>query len=156
MTMATSYLFFIVSLAALVMAVAVAVLAWMVLAMRKRMNAIFGGAHSSGELADHMLQRMARAEAMLEEIEPRLGVLEHTAETTLRKVGFLRFNPFQDTGGDNSFVIVLLDGEDNGVMMSSLYMRDGTRLYAKSVERGAVRSSLSEEEQGVLDDAMRK
>ncbi len=131
-------------------------LGWLVLEMRRRLARVLGGAHSSEDLTNDMLQRMMRAETKIETMEPRLFAAEEIARVTVQKVGFLRFNPFQDTGGDNSFIIALLDAEDNGFILSSLYMREGTRLYAKAVERGSVRSPLSDEEQEVLNETMQK
>ncbi|MFY9463228.1 MAG: DUF4446 family protein [Candidatus Sungiibacteriota bacterium] len=132
------------------------VLGWMVFEMRTRLFRVLGGAHSSGDLTNDLLQRMMRIEHQMETIEPRMIAAEAIAQRAVQKVGFLRFNPFQDTGGDNSFIIVLLDGENTGVMVSSLYMREGTRLYAKAVERGSVRAPLSDEEQKVFTETIEK
>ena len=90
----------------------------------------------------------------MEEMAPRLATAEATAVTSIQKVGFVRFNPFQDTGGDNSFSVALLDQKNDGVLLSSLYMRDGTRLYAKEVKNGTTRTPLSDEEAEVLKDAL--
>ena len=51
----------------------------------------------------------------------------------LQKVSLVRFNPFSDTGGNQSFAIALLDGRGDGVVFSSLHGREGTRVYGKSV-----------------------
>lgn len=132
------------------------VLGWQVREIRRRLARVLGGAHSSGDLTNDLLQRTMRAEMKIGAMEPRLFAVEEIARVSVQKVGFLRFNPFQDTGGDNSFIIALLDAENNGFILSSLYMREGTRLYAKAVERGSVRSPLSDEEQKVLDSTIQK
>ena len=75
---------------------------------------------------------------------------------SVQKVGFLRFNPFQDTGGDNSFALALLDRENNGVILSSFYTREGVRIYAKQIENGASRQALSDEEKKVLEEALNR
>lgn len=68
-----------------------------------------------------------------------------------QKVGLLRFNPFRDTGGDQSFILSILDGKDNGIVISSLHSRSGTRWYAKKVSGGlGVEHALSEEEQQAI------
>lgn len=152
MNFGSQYLFFI--LAAVVIA-GFGVLGWMIARLQKKLKMLFGNTeHTSGDALHDALRRIMRTEATLESMEPRLGALEAIGAMSVQKVGFLRFNPFQDTGGDNSFIIVLLDHADNGFILSSLYMREGTRLYAKAVERGAVRSPLSDEEQKVLEEAM--
>lgn len=65
----------------------------------------------------------------------------------LHKVGVIRFNPFKDVGGDQSFSIALLDGDNSGVTISSLFTREGTRVYAKPIVRGQSKKyPLTEEE----------
>ena len=72
----------------------------------------------------------------------------------IQKVGLLRFNPFKDTGGDQSFILSLVNGKDTGVIISGLYSRSGTRWYAKRVVGGkSVDHELSEEEKKALKEA---
>lgn len=72
----------------------------------------------------------------------------------IQKIGLVRFNPFKDTGGDQSFILSLIDGNDTGVIISGLYSRSGTRWYAKRVVEGkAVDHELSEEERKALKEA---
>lgn len=72
----------------------------------------------------------------------------------IQKVGLVRFNPFKDTGGDQSFILSLIDGKDTGVIISGLYSRSGTRWYAKKVTNGkGVEHELSEEEKKALKEA---
>lgn len=54
----------------------------------------------------------------------------------IQKVGLVRFNPFAETGGNQSFSLAVLDEHDNGFVISSLHSREATRLYAKSVKKG--------------------
>lgn len=69
----------------------------------------------------------------------------------IQKIGLLRFNPFRDTGGDQSFILSLLDGTDTGVIISGLYSRSGTRWYAKRVVKGkGLEHELSDEEKTSL------
>lgn len=74
----------------------------------------------------------------------------------LQRVGFSRYNPFTDTGGDQSFSLSLLDENGDGVVISSLHSRENTRLYAKKVELGKVQDqALSKEEQSVIKEALK-
>jgi len=71
----------------------------------------------------------------------------------IQKIGLVRFNPFKDTGGDQSFILSLVDGNDTGVIISGLYARSGTRWYAKKVIKGkSVEHELSEEEKKALKE----
>ena len=75
----------------------------------------------------------------------------------VQRIGLLRFNPFKDTGGDQSFILSLCDANNTGVVISGLYSRSGTRWYTKRVVDGkAVEHELSEEEKSVLKTAGKK
>ena len=108
------------------------------------------------DITHGLMRRIARLEAKGEETDPRLSVLERIATSSIQKVGFIRFNPFQDTGGDNSFMLILLDRNDTGVLLSSLYMREGARLYAKSIENGKAKHVLSAEEHKLLEETLQR
>ncbi len=80
--------------------------------------------------------------------------LEKEGLLHIQKVGLLRFNPFKDTGGDQSFILALLDANSTGVIISSLHTRSGTRWYAKNVVKGkGVDYELSSEETQALKSA---
>jgi hypothetical protein len=69
----------------------------------------------------------------------------------LNHLTLTRFNPFGEIGGDQSFILCLLDNTDSGVIITSLHNRDYTRVYAKSILRGKVdNSALSAEEKAAL------
>ena len=63
------------------------------------------------------------------------GLIEQQKESKshFQKHSLIRFNPFEDSGGDQSFTVTFLDGQNNGVVLSSLHSRQGTRIYAKGV-----------------------
>lgn len=81
--------------------------------------------------------------------EFRLENLKHT-----QKLALLRYNPYGDTGGEQSFSLVLLDGKDNGVVLTSLHTRAGTRIYAKQINKSKSELSLSKEEDQTLKQAL--
>ena len=72
-----------------------------------------------------------------------------------QKYALIRFNPFEDTGGDQSFVVALLDGQDSGVVISSMHTRAGTRVYAKEVvgAKPAAAHQFSKEERQAVEKA---
>jgi len=79
------------------------------------------------------------------------------ADTGLRHavqhVGLVRFNPFDDTGGKQSFALALLDGGADGIVLSSLHSRTATRVYVKAIMAGRSEAPLSQEEVAALRDA---
>jgi hypothetical protein len=68
----------------------------------------------------------------------------------------IRFNPFNDIGGDQSFVLALLDENNNGFVLTSLHNRENTRIYAKSVKNGEGDNiTLSSDEKSAILKAMK-
>jgi hypothetical protein len=80
--------------------------------------------------------------------------LESVCERTIQKTGIVRFNPFKEIGGNQSFVIALLDDKNNGFVISSLFVKEGNRVYAKAVNNGKSDHSLSEEEVEAINKAV--
>ena len=74
----------------------------------------------------------------------------------VQRVAVKRFNPFGDTGSDQSFSLALLSEKGDGVVLSSLHGRSGTRVYAKPVRLAKQDSyELSVEEEDVIKEAMK-
>lgn len=90
----------------------------------------------------------------VDDLAARSAVLEATQRMAVQRVGLVRFNPFEDTGGNQSFALAMLDAHTNGVVISSLHSRNGTRLYAKAVVAGKADTALSEEETLALKQAL--
>jgi hypothetical protein len=84
-------------------------------------------------------ERMSAMEAMHARIDER-------TRRSLQHIGMVRYNPFDDTGSDQSFAIALLDDRRDGVVISSLHGRANTRIFAKPVADGASAHNLSDEE----------
>ena len=67
------------------------------------------------------------------------------------KIGLNRFNPFSDLGGNQSFILCLLDNTNSGVIITSLHNRDRTRVYSKPIKNGnGLKTPLSPEEKKTL------
>ncbi len=71
----------------------------------------------------------------------------------VQKIGLVRFNPFNETGGDQSFSLSLLDKKDDGFVITCLHTRDRTRVYAKPIAKGKSEYELSREEEKALKKA---
>ena len=80
--------------------------------------------------------------------------LERAGQAAIQRVGVVRFNPFTDTGGDQSFAIALLDALGNGLVLSSLHGRADTRVFAKHVRGGRSKHQLSTEEEDAIRQAL--
>ncbi|BCX14610.1 MAG: hypothetical protein KatS3mg088_293 [Patescibacteria group bacterium] len=73
-----------------------------------------------------------------------------------QKLGLVRFNPFNETGGDHSFSLSLLDGKNNGLVMTGLHTRERTRLYVKPIKALKSEYELSTEEEKAINKAIGK
>lgn len=80
---------------------------------------------------------------------------EEENSTYMQKYGFVRFNPFNDMGGDHSFCLALLDGHHTGFILTGLHTRDRTRVYVKYIKRGKSEYDLSKEERKALETALK-
>lgn len=108
-----------------------------------------GGATDGGSLRDVLDGYAGRVSAVgqrLEEVNRLQALLEDRTRSSLRHIGMVRFNPFDDTGSDQSFAIALLDDARDGVVVSSLHGRTNSRVFAKPVEAGSSAHTLSGEE----------
>lgn len=102
------------------------------------------------------LERVRQVVRDVDVVSSRTAVLERDLLGTLGRVGIVRFNPFEETGGNQSFALALLDGRGDGVVVSSLHARAGTRVYAKAVTGGSSEAALSAEESEALKQALAK
>jgi hypothetical protein len=76
---------------------------------------------------------------------------------SVQKMSMIRFNPYQDTGGSQSFAIALLDGKNDGVVITSLHARTSTRVYAKPVKGGKEDGvEFADEERQVIKKALQQ
>jgi hypothetical protein len=88
-------------------------------------------------------------------LEKRIGAIEHELPRNIRKIGLVRYNPFSDAGGDQSFALAMLDKNKNGIIISSLYGREMNRVYAKKIENGESKKyQLTEEEKRAINEAI--
>lgn len=103
---------------------------------------------------DTMLSDIATTKKDIEMLNKTCDTIIADGKVHIQKIGLLRFNPFKDTGGDQSFILALTDGHDTGVVISGLYSRSGTRWYAKQIIQGkGVEHDLSEEEKKAVQQA---
>lgn len=92
----------------------------------------------------------------LDKLKEHLSRVEDLGLKHVQKVELFRYNPYDDTGGDQSFTVALLDDKGTGVVLTSLHARSGTRVFAKPVVEGkADKHQLSKEEEMVIKKALK-
>ena len=108
---------------------------------------------SLGELVAGQANRVEAARAEVEKLRRDVRALDSSVARSVQHIGLVRYNPFEEAGGDQSFALALLDRLGNGVVISSLHGRTTTRFYVKAVKAGQPVLSLSEEEAMALKQA---
>ena len=88
-------------------------------------------------------------------IEKEIKRIDWEGKCHVQKVGIIRFNPFKEIGGDHSFSLALLDGEDSGAIITCLHTRERTRVYMKGIKKGKSELELSSEEKKALEKAVK-
>ena len=110
-----------------------------------------------GDIADCLTDHadtLTRLGSQIEKISSSQVELGNDLQKCLRKIGIVRFNAFDDVGGEQSFALALLDASKSGVIISNLYGRQDSRLYAKSIVNGNGERTLSDEERNALEKAL--
>ncbi len=108
-------------------------------------------------LLEEILKDIKIRDEDVKELKKAIELIKKDSLKHIQKFSFMRYNPFKDTGGDQSFVLALLDAEDNGLVLSSYHGREGTRIYAKSIKKGKGENfALSDEEEKVVKEAKGK
>lgn len=123
--------------------------------LRQRYEKLFAGEEEAGTAAalHNLDSRLSETTARTERLVARAEQIDAALAHAVQGMGLVRFRAFQDTGGDQSFALALVDGEGNGVVVSALYGRGATRIYAKPVEGWLSSKPLGEEEEQALAQA---
>ena len=111
-----------------------------------------GGRSLEAVLEAH-LRRVGEVDASVRSLEQRTAALEAQGRKAVQRVGLVRFNPFEDTGSNQSFALAMLDEDGDGVIVSSLHTRNATRVYVRPVSGGVAEKALSDEEAQALSQA---
>jgi len=132
------------------------ILIWLFLkftTFRKTQKQLMSGEGEGANLEEIVLKQKKQISTLTKNLKELGKLLEEIVENNkinMQKAGVVRFNPFADTGGNMSFTIALLDGRDNGILISSLHSREGTRIYAKAIENGQGHNLTDEEKEAIV------
>jgi hypothetical protein len=147
----------VVVLLALILTVLLLIVGWILLFARLR--SISGRLSALARNADGVSLEEAIAAHMMtvdaavhrtEKLQTAVERLEDRVPACLQRVGVVRYDAFEDVGGEQSFAVALLDAKGDGVVLSSIYTRQDVRIYAKSILDGRPSHVLSEEERQAL------
>ncbi len=138
--------------------VALVILDWRMGRLVRRYEALARG--TSAESLEGIIEEYARCvrclESDLDDLKRFVEDMHLASRRYIQGIGIVRFNAFENTGGDQSFALALLDAAGDGFVLSSLHGRDESRVYAKPVEQGSSRYTLSAEEQQAVNHALQR
>jgi hypothetical protein len=125
--------------------------------LTEQLKTFFSG-KSAEDLESVLLKQLKNTEELDREIQEIFEILNRLRALTLKsihKTSIVRFNPFKEVGGNQSFCVALLDGRNSGMVISSLHTREGTRVYAKPVVNGGAENfPLTDEEKTAITQAL--
>lgn len=129
---------------------------WLILRTRRLARLAAFRPQSPADLQTALANEIERLDGLVRAVEDmrgRLPAVERQAVAAVQRVGIVRYNPFADTGGQQSFALAMLDARGSGFVISSLHSRQQTRVYLKQVTEGKSDTPLSEEETEALRQA---
>ena len=120
---------------------------------KKFMNKLGNGKNLEEDL-ENFMYKVDRVEKQNAEITNYCRNLEDDLSKCIQKIGIVRYSAFKDTGSDLSFAVALLDEKNNGVVFNGIYSREMSNIYAKPVENGNSKYTLSKEELEAIQKAI--
>ena len=125
------------------------------IATEKRLKRFFSGkkAKDLEDTIDILSAEINKLNKSKEEIEKNITSINFKLKKSIRGLETIRFNPFKDQGGNQSFAIGMLNEENDGLVISSLYSRERMSIFAKPIKNGRSEYELTNEEKEVLQKA---
>ena len=120
---------------------------------KKFMNKLGNGKNLEEDL-ENFMYKVDRVEKQNAEITNFCKNLDEDISKCIQKIGIVRYSAFKDTGSDLSFAVALLDEKNNGVVFNGIYSREMSNIYAKPVENGNSKYTLSNEEVEAIEKAV--
>jgi Protein of unknown function (DUF4446) len=150
-TLVTEHATLVVAAVALVatgLAIGLAVVARRARRLEERLDALTRGegGRDLADVLDAHLEKVMSVARRQDELDAHGAALDVQARRAVQGVALVRFNTFEDTGGNQSFALALVDPTGDGVVLTSLHARNQTRLYGRAVRAGAAEGALSAEE----------
>lgn len=108
------------------------------------------------EIIEKNIDKIKETYERYNEIEHMLKNTNSKLDSCVQNVGFIKFRAFDDIGGELSYALALLDGNADGVIVTSIFGRNQSTTYAKIIEKGISKLELSKEEKQALEMAMSK
>ena len=106
----------------------------------------FDGNRSIEEVMNSYMKMVKNVNEDNKIIKANILNVERQLNMCVQNIGMVIYNAFDDVGSELSFAIAMLDNEDNGFVINSIYGRTSSNVYAKTIENGTSKVTLSDEE----------
>ncbi|MBI3633555.1 MAG: DUF4446 family protein [Candidatus Vogelbacteria bacterium] len=135
-------------------AVAIILLIWIIV-LELRIKKLLRG-KGGDDLEDLIRRTNSDLEGLIrskEEVRKDISEIRDRMRHHIRGIKTVRFNPFKDSGSNQSFATAFISDEGDGVVISSLYSRDRVGIYAKPLEDHQSEYELTDEEKRAINEA---
>lgn len=124
--------------------------------LESRYRKLMRGANSKNleTLVVDYLDKVEEAKQSMDDVVDKFNIFDERLKMCVQKTAIKRYQAFNDVGSDLSYSLALLDYDNDGVIITSIYGRSESTSYAKPIDKGISRYSLSEEEEEVLNKAI--
>lgn len=132
----------------------VALLVWVIkneIRMKKLMAG--KGAKDLEGVMTNLIKDLENLRKSKTKMESDINLMDSRVKKSIQGLATVRFNPFKDSGGNQSFAIAMLNEEGDGVVLSSLYSRERMSVFAKPVQKNVPQYDLTGEEAEALKNA---
>ena len=146
------------SVVSIILAVVLIIVLCKLKTLKRRVDFLTRGKDTES-LEDIIVSYLERVESLEEGEEitrAALNAIKDNLKITYQKIGLVKYDAFREMSGALSYSLALLDKENNGVLISSMYSREGCYTYAKEIIKGESKINLSEEEAEALKQAVAK
>jgi uncharacterized protein DUF4446 len=113
-----------------------------------------GGQSDFVDFAVSLQGRIDDLHRAVDEIAAGLSRVDRRVDDSVSKTGLVRYDAYEDAGGQQSASIAFLDSARTGIVLSAIQGRDYARIYLKELDRGRASVALSPEELEAVERAM--
>lgn len=135
-------------------AIALLLAIW-ILIIELRLKKLFRGTKAKDieSIIASLRDELEKLKISREETEKYLETVERRLKNSIQNVNTIRFNPFAESGPNQSFAISFLNEHGDGAVISSLYSREKVSVYAKPIKNYQSEFTLSNEEKRAIETA---
>ena len=124
---------------------------------RKRNYSMFMRGKDGKNLEESILEKFAELDKIsrvVKKNEENIRKIKKKIKKSYQKAGIVRYNAFQEMGGNLSFALTMLDDENSGWVFNAMHSRDACYTYIKEIVKGESYIELCEEEKESLERAI--